>query len=393
MSDALATPCASTNKLSLRERRQQYEAWLKGAGVKPAQVQHITTRVDDVQATKPHTRPEVGTINELPEGAIIRTDEGGGDPDASDGVRLDLAKALLPKIEGASPELAVILANAGNAILGPMVRADDAKDDADVKNKVLEKTGAELGPPKSPGARKDEESEQEEKTRKAADDTPLSAILDALSGISKRLDAIQKKERDDDDSGSEDVPDRKQGQEGKPKGSDSEDHPLAKLQRVNMKIALRKDQEGKARFDSTTDHLFFPVQARADRVYAMNGGQAPRPMMGEGRDDYRRRLLMPLQIHSKVFRHANLQVAQHDPISFDAIENDIYKSAEDGAKDPTTVAVGQLRELVQTRGGHTYTKFVGRPISWMAAFMPQGRRVRKIIQRGDSGHETVLFQR
>lgn len=43
---------------------------------------------------------------------------------------------------------------------------------------------------------------------------------------------------------------------------------------------------------------------------------------------------------------------------------------------------------------HTYTKFVGRPISWMATFAPPGRRVRKTIQHsGDSRNESVLYQR
>jgi hypothetical protein len=112
----------------------------------------------------------------------------------------------------------------------------------------------------------------------------------------------------------------------------------------------------------------------------------------EGRDNYRRRLLHPLQPHSATYKHSDLRVAQVDPVAFDAIEKDIYASAEQGFKNPATVPFGHLREHKETRGGHEYTKFIGRPISWMAAFAPPGKRVRRIIERSDSNNRT-LYER
>ncbi len=92
----------------------------------------VHTRVDDVEAKKEHVPPAVGTFTSIPPGAVVRTDEGDDIVNPSDDVRLDFAKALLPKIEGSDPATAERLANAANAMLGPMVRADD---DADVKNR------------------------------------------------------------------------------------------------------------------------------------------------------------------------------------------------------------------------------------------------------------------
>jgi hypothetical protein len=116
-------------------------------------------------------------------------------------------------------------------------------------------------------------------------------------------------------------------------------------------------------------------------------------MYGELRDNYRRRLLTPLQRFSPTFKDADLRVAQVDPVAFDAIEKDIYKCAADAFKNPETVPLGHLREHVETRGGHIYTKFYGRPVSWMAAFAPKGKRIRRIIERSDSGASRTLYER
>jgi hypothetical protein len=392
-----------TDRLSLQAKRQRaskrHDDWV--AAGKPGLDPAPAFRVDDMPDTgtlreRAEAHAKSSLLNPIPPGAVVRSDEGNVNKEIAEGVRLNMAQALVKKADGADAAQAERIANAVHSLIGPMItRADDTKPDADLKNKVLEKTGAELGPPKSPGARKDEETEEEGKTRKAADegDNPMSAVLDALGKISSRLDALEKgKEEDRDDSGSEDVPDRRPGGNGALRGSDSDD-PYATFDRQRLKISMAKDKEGRVAFDSTTDHLFFKYQARADRVYAMQGSQAPKPMHGETRDNYRRRLLTPLQPLSDQYRNIDLRVAQVDPVNFDIAEDAIYKHAEDSIKDPRTVKVGHLRELTETRGGHTFTTFVGTPKSWMSAFAPPGRRVRKIIQRSDSGHETTLYQR
>lgn len=395
--ESICDTTANLEPLTLQEKRQQYAEWLaSGRRAQMPLLHHHTgtahTRVDDVEA---------GNISEFPPDTVVRTDEGNGDTShVSDDLRLDLAKALLPKIEGSDPAQAERIANAANAILGPAIaRADD---DADLKNKVLEKDN--LGKPTSPGATTKADGE-EEKPRKATDkeepkkeakEPTLAEVIAALGKLSGRLDQMEAKNdsEDDDDEGSEDVPTRgAPGMEGKPKALAADDDIYAKMRRQSLKVRTAKDKEGRTAFDSTTDHLFFPYQAQADRVYGMLGSSAPKPMHGEARDDYRRRLLTPLQRFSEVFKHADLRVAQVDPIAFGAIEQDIFKAAADAYKNPATVPLGHLREHVETRGGHTYTKFIGRPISWMSAFAPHGKRVKRIIERADAGPGRTLYER
>jgi hypothetical protein len=59
---------------------------------------------------------------------------------------------------------------------------------------------------------------------------------------------------------------------------------------------------------------------------------------------------------------------------------------------PATVPFGILREIVETKNGHTYTKFIGAPRSWMAPFMVPGKRVRRITERADSGPGRVIYE-
>ena len=88
-------------------------------------------------------------INPLPPGAIVRTDEGGDDVNPSDDVRLGFGKALLSKAEGADAATAGIIANAANAILGPIVRIDDGKEVDPPPNG--ERGGSQPMPPPKPG--------------------------------------------------------------------------------------------------------------------------------------------------------------------------------------------------------------------------------------------------
>jgi hypothetical protein len=108
-------------------------------------------------------------------------------------------------------------------------------------------------------------------------------------------------------------------------------------------------------------------------------------LYGETLSAYRRRLLKPLQKYSDTFRNSDLRVVAVDPAAFNAVEDSIYKSAADAAKDPRTVPLGFLREHVEQRGGHSYTTFTGRPISWMSQFAPAGKRVRRVNQHSSNG--------
>jgi hypothetical protein len=117
-------------------------------------------------------------------------------------------------------------------------------------------------------------------------------------------------------------------------------------------------------------------------------------MHGEQLNDYRRRLLKPYQHYSQPFAKTELKVAAVDSNTFDHIEEEIWKAAFDAVRDPSTVPLGILREEVTTKNGHTYTKFHGRPMSWMAAFAPPGKRIKRITERNDSynGGSRVIYE-
>jgi len=137
----------------------------------------------------------------------------------------------------------------------------------------------------------------------------------------------------------------------------------------------------KALTDQDYDN-FAQIQSRADTVYLLHGKSAPRPINGETPMAYRRRLLLGLKEHDPIFKDNDLRVAAVDETLMKVAEESIYKTAADAARNPATVPLGQLREHVEQRGGHTYHRFYGRPVSWMAPFAPVGRRVKRINQPG-----------
>ena len=161
------------HKLSLWERRQQYEAWLASSKRTP---RPAASRIDDLptDSARPGRRATAaaeaaaGLLSPLPPSAMVRTDEGDSTKDLTDEARLGLAGVLVEKARAADPATAERIANAASALLGPMIRSDD--DATEVKNKVLGQGDPKRG--ESPGtrsARRDEEP-TDEKERGALDD-------------------------------------------------------------------------------------------------------------------------------------------------------------------------------------------------------------------------------
>jgi hypothetical protein len=398
MSDDLATESLGHNKLSLWERRQQYEDWLLSGrrASRPPNGPVRTTRIDDGPSTqflraKAEADAASRLINPLPPGAVCRTDEGDDNVELSDDLRLKLAGALAKKIDGATPEQAATIAKAGNDLLAPMkARADDAKKDENLKS-----TNINQGPVKrgsSPGAataKNDDDDGHEEKERRLTDDNEkpeptLREVMDALGNLGKRMDALEKKD-DDDDSGSEDNP-VNAAPLGKREGAPQQLAADATQTRAdNFKWQKRMDTIGKVTCQPETQDLFSKFQARSDRVYGYHGQQAPKPLHGETLNAYRRRLLLPFLPYSPAFRRADLNVLAVDPASFNHAEDVILADATAEARNPTTVPMGHLRMRVEQRGGHTYTEFFGRPKSWMASLAPTGKRIKRIDQQNENG--------
>jgi hypothetical protein len=395
----------TANKLSLSERRANYETWL-ASGRKAARPSNgAVHRIDDGPATNnlanrraQAERDSASTLlNPLPPGAVCRTDEGEDNVELSDDLRLKLAGALAKKIDGASPEQAATIAKAGNDLLAPMkARTDDAKKDEDLKHRVIGQGPVKKG--SSPGAATAaKDDEDEEKPRKVTEDDDdkgkhdeeeppawakkLIADVAALkAGKSDDDDSP-----DDDDSGSEDNPvtggPRGPG-EGLPKQLAAD---AAQARADNFKWQKRMDTIGKVTCQPETQDLFIKFQARSDQIYGYHGQQAPKPLHGETLNAYRRRLLMPFLPFSPAFRRADLNVLAVDPAGFNHAEEVILADAESEARNPTTVPLGHLRMHVEQRGGHTHTQFFGRPKSWMASFAPAGKRIKRIDQQNENG--------
>ena len=188
----------SPGPVTLQEKRQQYEDWFKSGRLTehPGLMTHVRTDEgpgDPILAAsreQAHTDSASKRLHELQPGYICRTDDEPGDKvDVSEDIRLKLAGVLASKMEGVDAETATRMANAGHALLAPLVRADEAAaDKAAADKKAADDKAA---------------SDALVKNRvlndKATDDNKefiLADVMTALGGFSKRLDAIESKGKD-----------------------------------------------------------------------------------------------------------------------------------------------------------------------------------------------------
>jgi hypothetical protein len=88
---------------------------------------------------------------------------------------------------------------------------------------------------------------------------------------------------------------------------------------------------------------------------------------------------------SPAFKYSDLRVLGVDPAGFKSVEDTIYANAEAEGRNPKSVPPGILREHTESRNGHQYTKFYGRPSTWMNQFAGIGKRVKRITERTDNG--------
>jgi hypothetical protein len=123
---SLGHPVALDNPLTLQEKRQAYNDWLKTGreANRTSLVQHIRTDehpTDPILAVRratAHTDSAAKLLHSMEPGYICRTDEGEGtSADVSEEVRLKLAGALAEKMAGADNDTATRMASAANALL------------------------------------------------------------------------------------------------------------------------------------------------------------------------------------------------------------------------------------------------------------------------------------
>ena len=97
---------------------------------------------------------------------------------------------------------------------------------------------------------------------------------------------------------------------------------------------------------------------------------------------------------SPAFKNSDLKVLQiADGPAFNTAINDILARADAEGRNPSRIPLGHLAERTETKNGRAYTRFYGRPITWMAPFMTQGRRVKRIVERSDNGNSRVVYER
>ena len=117
-------------------------------------------------------------------------------------------------------------------------------------------------------------------------------------------------------------------------------------------------------------------------------------MAGETLGAYKRRTVREWQHLSPAFKNSDFKVLQlADGVAFNVAIEDIMARADKEGRNPSQIPAGYLAERSEVKGGHTFTKFYGRPSTWMNQFAPTGKRVRRIIERGDSGPGRTLYER
>jgi hypothetical protein len=210
--------------------------------------------------------------------------------------------------------------------------------------------------------RKDGEDDGEFKARRDAEEK-MCADAEAEAGEPEPM-AVDKAKKRRDAADAEDEEEEKKANDSR---SDSETvaELRARLDLLEKKNVSRTDDE---------QNKFAEAQARADTVYSGFSKSAPRPMDGESLLAYRRRLLNGIKEHT-AHKDSDLAVIAVDSAAFGIIEKQMYAEADALARSPASVPEGQLREIVRTRGGHTYTEFVGDPKAWMSNHAPTGQAV------------------
>lgn len=213
---------------------------------------------------------------------------------------------------------------------------------------------------------KGEESELSDKLDAAM--KKLDALQDALLGKGRKDYEGNKRGEDPDDTedGERDADGIEEGYEklGKNGRTGEEAKPFVadSLKRADSASSF----SDRARFGE--------AQATADRIYSAFSQSAFPPMSGEGLLDYRRRLLRPLQQHSKEF--AKVDLGRLDAATFKGVESRVYQDAMDVAANPAALCgPGRMREVKKTDiGGRTITEYYGDPRSWMDDFAPPVER-------------------
>jgi 8-oxo-dGTP pyrophosphatase MutT (NUDIX family) len=288
----------------------------------------------------------------------------------------------------------------------------DAEDEAKKKADAEAKAKADADP--------DEAKKKADAEAKAKADADAGTQLDKVLGkmdafcdsMGKRMDAIEaseKERKDADDKAKADAAEeaRKKGDPEQLK-ADKAKKDAEEAEAKAKKDAEEKEKEEKAKADSDEirkkvddlaakmpkqasdkDHAaLIDAQARADDIFQDFGISAPRPLDGEDRPKYERRVARMLKEHSPTWKNVDIG-AFADDAAFEPVQAQIYAEAKRAALNPTALPDGGLRMITKQSGGHTINTFVGQPDAWMKQFAgPVRQNVTGFKMRNGAGQTT-----
>ena len=251
-------------------------------------------------------------------------------------------------------------------------------------------------------ARKDAEEKAEKDRKDAAERrdaelcSKMDALMDAVGGMSARLDSLEQargepKQPMADAKKDGESEEEKTAREDAARRDADEKAEKERQDAAAREDAARRDAEERTRMDSLTTRLsdieralprsrtqeerirLTEIQGRADRVFHMFNESAPAFLDGEDEATYRRRLLNGLKRHSK-WAKVNIHAIADDS-AFTEIEDQVYADAAMAANDPTLAGEGTLRAITENQGGHTFTRYVGDARNWMDRFSGPARQL------------------
>ena len=255
-----------------------------------------------------------------------------------------------------------------------------------------------------------EVSEMTDKTNEPKADAAgdkLDAVLQMLSGLSTRMDSMEKnmpaeklvtaadKRKDDDE---EEAKKAKKDDDKVRKDDDDEEEEKAMKDddkaRKDAKGSDEGKEEGKAGEMKPDDDMkadddeeeakkadeeaaeYADAQAKADSVLAAFGKSASRPLSGESVTAYRKRQLRALQSYSDAYKNVNLADIKGSALLAIA-EKQIFADALAAARSPAVFAADQEIEIHEKdRAGRTITKFKG-GMGWLDQFKVPALRAKE----------------
>jgi 8-oxo-dGTP pyrophosphatase MutT (NUDIX family) len=279
--------------------------------------------------------------------------------------------------------------------VGDLVMADDDKaaaiEAARKADEDKKKADAEEEKKKVDAIAKAKADEDEEWKKR---DAKMDAVMTALADEAKRR--ADKQARKDAEKARRDMDEEER------KKADAKALADAQKAKADAEAKAKADAEAKAKADadavldamrksiadvasglpkrmSDADYAAMAdAQVRADPIYSMHGGRAPRAMDGETLIAYRRRMANDLKVHSPTWKNIDLKVIADDEKheAFSNVEKIIYADAEQAGLHPVAPSEDFLREIIKEDvTGRKISEFVGRPSAWMNQFAAPKRRL------------------